>query len=54
MIDLDTFYIEPIKINDAWKLCNFVVANEDRLKRYFPDTLEQNSTPDLSKYFCWK
>ncbi len=51
MIDLDAFYINPIQLNDAWNICNFVIANEDRLKRYFPDTLEQNSTPDLSKYF---
>lgn len=52
--DFDTFYIEPIQIQDAWNICNFVTANEDRLKRYFPKTLEQNLTPDLSKIFAEK
>ena len=50
-INLDSYYIESIKTQDAWNLCNFIVANEDRLKRYFPKTLEQNLTPDLSKHF---
>ncbi len=51
MIALDSFYIDKIQIKDAWNLCNFIVANEDRLKDYFPKTLEQNLTPDLSKQF---
>lgn len=51
IIEFDSFYISPIQINDAWSLCNFAVANEDRLKHYFPKTLEQNLTPDLSKRF---
>ena len=38
-------------MQDTWTLCNFIVANENRLKRYFPKTLEQNSTPDFSKHF---
>lgn len=50
-LNLDSYYIEPIGAKDAWNLCNFIVANEDRLKRYFPKTLEQNLTPDLSKRF---
>lgn len=50
----DSFYIEPIKTQDAWSLCDFIVANEDRLKRYFPSTLTQNLTPDLSKRFTEK
>ncbi len=50
-LNLDSYYIEPIKTKDAWNLCNFIVSNEDRLKRYFPKTLEQNLTPDLSKRF---
>ncbi|OEK06168.1 GNAT family N-acetyltransferase [Flavivirga aquatica] len=53
-LSFDNFYIEPIKIQDAWKLCDFIVANETRLKRYFPKTLEQNLTPDLSKLFVEK
>ena len=51
-INLESFYIEPIKNQDAWSLCDFMVANEDRLKRYFPKTLELNLTPDLSKRFA--
>ena len=49
--NLDSYYIDPIDLKDAWSICNFIVANEDRLKRYFPKTLEQNLTPDLSKLF---
>lgn len=51
---IDAFNIAPIQINDAWSVCNFVVSNEDRLKQYFPKTLEQNLTPDLSKQFVEK
>ncbi|GAA4890835.1 GNAT family N-acetyltransferase [Flaviramulus aquimarinus] len=53
-LSFDTFNIEPIKLTDAWPICNFIAANEDRLKRYFPKTLAQNLTPDLSKYFVKK
>ena len=45
------FDINPIHLGDAWKVCNFCVANEDRLKRYFPKTLKQNLNPTLSNYF---
>ncbi|MBM1105357.1 GNAT family N-acetyltransferase [Aurantibacter crassamenti] len=31
-----------------------MVTNAERFKRYFPKTLEQNRTPDLSKYFVEK
>lgn len=51
MIDLDTIHIQPIHEKDAWSLCNFAVSNEHRMKRFFPITLEQNLTPDLSKRF---
>lgn len=50
----DTYSIHPIQEKDAWKLCDFAVANEDRLKRYFPKTLAQNLTPDLASYFTKK
>lgn len=45
------FEINPIHLGDAWKICNFIIANEDRLRRYFPKTLAQNQNPTLSKYF---
>ena len=47
----DTFEINPIHGGDAWKLCNFMVANEDRFKHYFPGTLAQNLNPTLSQLF---
>ena len=48
------YHIIPIHPKDGWNICNFAVANEDRLKRYFPKTLEQNLTPDLSIIFVEK
>jgi len=45
------FEINPIHSGDAWKICDFCVANTDRLKRYFPKTLEQNLNPTLSQLF---
>ena len=51
MITIGDFHISPIKIEDAWKICNFAISNEDRLGLYFPKTLEQNLTPTLSKAF---
>ncbi len=50
----DNFEINPIHNGDAWKLCDFMVANQDRLKRYFPKTLAQNLTPTLSQLFVDK
>jgi len=51
MISLDRIYIEPIRTEEFWNVCNFAVANEHRMKRYFPLTLKQNLTPELSKRF---
>ena len=51
-ISFDKYYLSPIQEKDAWSICNFVAANESRLKAYFPETLEQNLTPDLAKYFA--
>jgi len=53
-LNFSTYYIAPIQVKDAWKICDFNVANEDRLKRYFPKTLEQNLTPSLSQAFVEK
>lgn len=54
LIDLGAYYMEPIAEKDAWKLCDFIISNADRLKRYFPKTLEQNLTPELSAIFTSK
>lgn len=51
MINFDNFNIGPVQLEDYWGLCNFVVSNEDRLKRYLPKTMAQNQTPTLSKAF---
>ncbi len=45
------YTIEPILEKYAWRICDLMVANSDRLKRYFPKTLEQNLNPELSKIF---
>ena len=47
----DGIEINPIHTCDAWKLCDFMVSNEDRFKRYFPGTLKANLNPTLSKLF---
>ena len=45
------YEISPVHTGDTWKICDLVVANEDRFKRYFPETLKQNLNPILSQYF---
>jgi ribosomal-protein-alanine N-acetyltransferase len=47
----DAFEINPIHSGDAWKICDFMVANADRFKSYFPGTLAQNLNPTLSQLF---
>jgi ribosomal-protein-alanine N-acetyltransferase len=47
----EIFTIEAITTKDSWRLCNFIVTNSDRLKRYFPKTLQQNLNPTLSEIF---
>jgi len=54
IITLEQFTIEPIAVKDAWRLCNFIVSNEERLKRFFPSTLAQNLNPNLSDNFVAK
>jgi len=45
------YEINPVHTGDAWKICDLAVANQDRFKRYFPETLKQNLNPTLSQYF---
>ncbi len=52
--DFENYYIEPIAEKDAWKLCDFIISNTERLQRFFPKTLEQNLTPNLSRNFVAK
>ncbi|WP_298497570.1 GNAT family protein [uncultured Algibacter sp.] len=53
-LNFASYRITPIHPKDGWSLCSFAVTNEDRLKRYFPKTLEQNLTPNLSNIFVAK
>lgn len=48
------YEIHQIHTGDAWKLCDFMVANAERFKRYFPITLSQNLNPTLSQLFVEK
>ena len=48
------FEINPIHDGDAWKICDLMVANADRFKRYFPGTLAENLNPTLSQLFVEK
>lgn len=52
--EFDGFEINPIHEGDAWKICDLMVANADRFKRFFPKTLEQNLNPTLSQLFVEK
>lgn len=51
ILKFDDFEINAVHNGDAWKLCNFMIVNTDRLKRYFPGTLAQNLNPTLSQLF---
>ncbi|GAA4268673.1 GNAT family N-acetyltransferase [Hyunsoonleella aestuarii] len=53
-LSLGSYYISPIALKDAWNVCNLIVTNEDRFKRFFPKTSQQNLTPDLSRLFVDK
>ena len=50
----DDFEINAIHEGDAWKICDLMVANADRFKRYFPGTLAANLNPTLSQIFVEK
>ncbi len=49
--NLKGFEIAPIHEKDAWRLCDFMVANSERFKNDFPGTLKQNLNPSLSELF---
>ena len=54
LLKFDGFEINPIHEGDAWKLCDFMITNSERFKRYFPGTLRDNLNPTLSKVFVEK
>ena len=45
------YAIEPIHEKYAWRICDLMVANADRFKRFFPKTLVQNLNPELARIF---
>ena len=47
----DGLEINQLHNGDAWKICDLVVANEARLKRYFQTILLQNLNPTLSQLY---
>jgi len=49
--EFEDYYIDAIHEKYAWRICDFCTINAERLQRFFPKTLEQNLTPDLSNYF---
>ncbi|WP_317198354.1 GNAT family N-acetyltransferase [Aurantibacter crassamenti] len=54
IVQFQEYGIDSIHEKYAWRICDLMVTNAERFKRYFPKTLEQNRTPDLSKYFVEK
>jgi len=50
-IEFEKYYLDAIHEKYAWRICDFCTINAERLQRFFPKTLEQNLTPDLSNYF---
>ena len=54
VFEFEKYGIDAIHEKYAWRICDFVVINAERLKHDFPKILEQNQTPDLAKYFVEK
>jgi len=54
MIVFDDFKVEKISEIDASSLCDLMVSNAERFKRFFPKTLEQNITLALAQTFTAK
>jgi len=52
MIQLRDCYIEKIRISDAVGIHHLMTSNAERFQRYFPKTLEQNSTIVLAQSFA--
>jgi ribosomal-protein-alanine N-acetyltransferase len=51
IFDLSDYIIEAIHEKHAWRICDLMTINSERFRRFFPETLQQNLTPDLSNYF---
>ena len=51
LLSFDQFNIQPIQEKDYWNLCNFAVANEDRLRAFFPLDFSTKSHPRAYQEF---
>jgi ribosomal-protein-alanine N-acetyltransferase len=54
MIEFGDYIIIKILKKDASSLCNLMVSNTERFKRYFPKTLEQNLTIESAQLFAFR
>lgn len=54
MIKFDKYSIRKLCVSDADELNKLLLNNKDRLKTYFPKTLEQNLSGESSKIFTFK
>jgi len=54
MILFDDYSIDKISDSDALNLCDLMVSNAERFQRFFPVTLKQNLTLELSELFVVK
>lgn len=54
MIGLGNYNIDRISEDDTASIHRLMVSNVERFKRYFPKTLEQNLTVELSQLFTAK
>ena len=52
--NFENYSIAPIAMKDAWRICDFVVSNTERLKADFPRTVQANLTPTLAEIFVAK
>ena len=51
IFNLSHYIIEAVHEKHAWRICDLMTINAERFRRFFPETLKQNLTPDLSNYF---
>ena len=52
--DVENYSVAPIAVKDAWRICDFVVSNTERLTSDFPRTVRANLTPTLAEIFVAK
>ena len=48
-LNIENYILDKLKSTDATQLCQFMVDNKERLKLFFPVTLEMNSSLEKTK-----